>query len=77
MKDQELANKIIIIGGVLILGPIIIRPCVNAMIGIYNVIAGAIVRAKYDKKIKKGIKDGSIVNIDGVFYEVVEPIEEA
>jgi hypothetical protein len=77
MKDQELANTIIITLGVLIIAPIIIGAVVNIGIGIYNGIAGTIVRAKYNKKIKQGIKDGSIVEIEGVYYEVVNTVEEA
>ncbi len=77
MKDQELANQIIITIGVLILAPIIIGAVANIGIGIYNGVAGTIVRVKYNKKIKKGIKDGSIVEVDGVYYEVVETVEEA
>ena len=77
MKDQELANQIIITIGVLILAPIIIGAVANIGIGIYNGVAGTIVRVKYNKKIKKGIKDGSIVEVDGIYYEVVESVKEA
>jgi hypothetical protein len=77
MKDQELANQIIITIGVLILAPIIIGAVANIGIGIYNGVAGTINRVAYNKKIKKGIKDGSIVEVDGVYYEVVETVEEA
>jgi hypothetical protein len=77
MKDQELANQIIITIGVLIIAPIIIGAVVNIGIGIYNGVAGTINRVAYNKKIKKGIKDGSIVEVDGVYYEVVDTVEEA
>jgi hypothetical protein len=40
--------------------------------GIYN----GIEKVKFNKKIKKGLKDGSIVKIDGNYYEVL-PAEEA
>jgi hypothetical protein len=31
----------------------------------------------FNRKIKKGLKDGSIVEINGEFYEVEKTIEEA
>lgn len=38
----------------------------NSVVGISNLVQ----KAKYNKKIKDGLKDGSIVEIDGQYYEI-------
>ena len=38
----------------------------RAATGIYNVVE----KVTHDRRIKKGLKDGSIVEIDGEYYEV-------
>lgn len=61
-------NKIVKMAAILIIAPIVI----GAVVGIINLgIMGVngIKTANYNRKIKKGLKDGSIVEIDGKYYE--------
>lgn len=77
MKDE----KIITIAAVTIIGVILVPIVVNAgmtLIGTTCVGVGNLInRTKFNKKIKQGLKDGSIVEIDGQYYEVQETVEEA
>ena len=76
-------DKIVRIAGAIFLGfvvvPAVVGTAINlgtkATVGIYN----GIQKVKFNKKIKKGLEDGSIVEIDGKYYEVevTEPVEEA
>lgn len=57
----------------------VVAPVAFAVIGgTCNTIANAVDRVKSKRKIKKGLKDGSITEIDGEYYEVmIEDVEEA
>jgi len=69
-------NELITLAAIIILVPVV----VSAGIGIINLgINGVnkIRQMKHYNKIKKGLKDGSIVEIDGQYYEVQETVEEA
>jgi hypothetical protein len=78
MKDDEMI-KLAAAGFIaLVVAPVVIGGVINivstAAVGIGNCIN----TAKYNRKIKKGLKDGSIVEINGQYYEVVvEDVEEA
>ena len=39
-------------------------------------ISNIVVKKKFDKKIKDGLKNGSIVEINGKYYDVVNIVEE-
>lgn len=77
MKDE----KIITIAAVTIIGVILVPIVINAgmtLIGTTCAGVGNLInRTKFNKKIKQGLKDGSIVEIDGQYYEVQEAVEEA
>ena len=75
-------DKLVRTAAIVIIGVIAVPIMVNASItlgtavyaGVYNTIA----KIKFNNKIKKGLKDGSIVEIDGKFYEVEkQTVEEA
>jgi len=54
-----------------VVATILVAPIVLGAVG--TTINGAASLAKkisYNRKIKKGLKDGSIVSIDGVYYDV-------
>lgn len=71
-------NELITLAAIIILVPVVI----SAGIGIINLgINGVnkIRQMKHYNKIKKGLKEGSIVEIDGQYYEIqnTEEVEEA
>ena len=71
-------NELITLAAIIILVPVV----VSAGIGIINLgINGVnkIRQMKHYNKIKKGLKEGSIVEIDGQYYEIqnTEEVEEA
>lgn len=66
MDDNKIV-KIAAYGFVaLVVAPIVI----NGGIAVINLGIAGINKIAYDRKIKKGLKDGSIVEIDGQYYEV-------
>lgn len=77
MKDEDII-KIAAIGFIgLVVAPVVIGSVINlgslAAAGVVN----GINKVKFNTKIKKGLKDGSIIEIDGKFYEIdVENIVE-
>lgn len=75
MKDDKLVDTMIIAVGVVILAPIVIGAVTNVVCYTYVGAANIINRVKFNRKIKKGLKDGSIIEIDGKYYEV--EVEEA
>jgi len=75
-------NELITLAAIIILVPVVVCARISAGIGIINLgINGVnkIRQMKYYNKIKKGLKEGSIVEIDGEYYKVQEAknIEEA
>jgi hypothetical protein len=78
MNDDKLIRTAASIFISMIVGPMIIRgACV--LIEIPIVVGGNLIRRiKYNNEIKKGLKEGSIVCIDGLYYDViVEDVEKA
>lgn len=71
-------NKIINLAGRIVVSTFIVGTLVPLAIkagcGIYNLVQ----KAKYNRHIKKGLEDGSVVEIDGVYYDVVieDQVEE-
>ena len=55
---------------------VVIPSVLNAGTNVLTATVNGISKIKYNHKIKKGLKDGSIVEIDGRYYEV-QDIEEA
>lgn len=74
-------NKIIKIAAAgfigLVVAPAVINAGINLTVHSANAITNLIQKQKYKKRIKQGLKDGSIVEIDGQYYEVKEEVEEA
>lgn len=63
---------------VLVAGPVILNGVAAMAELTFTGVSNGINKMMYNRKIKKGLKDGSIVEIDGRYYEVVmETVEEA
>lgn len=77
MKNDELLK----LGAVTVVGVILVPIVVNTGISVINVTTSFVQylgnKHAYNKKIKKGLKDGSIVLIDGKYYEIEKTVEEA
>ena len=73
MKDNTML-KIIVIGfGVFVALPM----AVGGALKLTAVAIDGISKVAYKAKIKKGLKDGSIIEVDGQYYEVnVEDVEK-
>lgn len=67
-------NKIVKIAAVgflaLVVAPVVIGGSINVMGAAANKIINVNNKMKYNRKIKKGLKDGSIVEINGEYFEV-------
>jgi hypothetical protein len=63
-------NKIIKIAAYGFVGMIVAPIIVSVTFGTIGLVARGIDKIKYNNKIKKGLKDGSIVEIDGKYYKV-------
>jgi hypothetical protein len=74
-NDKEL-KTLLTIAGIVIVAPIIWNAAVTIGCFGYAGIANTVNKVKFNKKMKKGLKDGSIMVIDGEYYEV-QPEEEA
>ncbi len=72
MNDNIRKVAVVVIAGA-ILVPIawnyIMCPIVN---GIGVLIINSVNKAKFNSKIKKGLKDGSIILNNGEYYEIIE-----
>lgn len=55
----------------IVVAPIIVDGAIRVISNGYCYTANKVNTIKYNKKIKQGLKDGSIVEIDGKYYEVV------
>lgn len=66
MKKEDIIGAAIVLIGSVVLVKITIGLVITARMGISN-LANKVI---FDRKIKKGLKDGSIVEIDGKYYEV-------
>ena len=67
-------NKVVKVAAYVIIGTIVAPIVINAAVlvanGIYCGIGNGINKIKFNRKIKKGLEDGSIIELDGEFYEV-------
>lgn len=77
MKDEELLTVAVSV----IVGIILIPKIINGgiMLGslAYCGVGNSINKVKFNKRMKRGLKDGSIIEVDGHYYEVdLETIEE-
>ena len=75
-------NKIIKVAAVgfigLVVAPVVINAGIKLSVYSATCISNLVEKIKHDKKIREGLKDGSIVEIDGQYYEVKkEDVEEA
>ena len=66
MKD----NKIIKVAAISFIGLVAVPAVIGATIKLGCIVANGINHLAYKMKIKKGLKEGSIIEIDGQYYEV-------
>ena len=69
MDKKTLRLVAIVVVGVLV-SPIVWDAVVTTGSVVYCGIANGINKIRFNKKIKKGLKDGSIIEIDGEYFEV-------
>jgi len=76
MKDDEII-RIAAIGFIaIVVAPVVIGATLKVIGGTAVGISNMINKVKFNAQIKKGLKDRSIIEVDGKYYEV-ENIEEA
>ena len=63
-------NKIVKIAAYGFVGLVVAPIIINGGIAVINLGIAGINKISYNRKIKKGLEDGSIVEIDGKYYEV-------
>ena len=66
MEDNKI-NKVAAIG---FIGLVVVPAVIGATIRLGCIVADGINHLVYKMKIKKGLKEGSIIEIDGQYYEV-------
>ena len=71
-------DKIVKLAATIIVGSVLVPIVWNVGVLTVGGIAKIVTKANFNRKMKKGIKEGSIVEIDGQFYEIkVEDAERA
>lgn len=63
-------NKIVKIAAYGFVGLVVAPIVINGVISVINLTSTGINTLLYNRKIKKGLKDGSIVEVNGQYYEV-------
>ena len=63
-------NKIIKVAAISFIGLVAVPAVIGATIKLGCIVANGINHLAYKMKIKKGLKEGSIIEIDGQYYEV-------
>ena len=79
MKDEQIIKLAAVGFLALVIAPMVIGGAINVIGAAATGIGNVVNTVKFNSKIKKGLKDGSIIEIDGKYYEVekVENVEEA
>lgn len=78
MDNEKLVKTVVTAAGLIIVVPIVVRGLVFVGAVGYAGVKGIVDQVKFNKKMKQGLKDGSIVKIDGKYYEVeIQNVEEA
>ena len=74
-------NKVVKVAAITVIGLVLVPFVVNTSISIVGAVAAHVEylgnRHAYNKRIKKGLKDGSIILIDGQYYEIETNVEKA
>lgn len=70
MKDRDTKGLVIEIVIGLMVAPMIIRGTIELAGAIGGGIEKAVRNSKFQKEMKKGIKEGRIIKIDGKFYGI-------
>lgn len=72
-------NKIVKVAAGCFIGMVVVPAVVTLGVNVIGRTAVGIVnavnKAKYNKELKKGLEDGSIVELDGQYYEIVDAEE--
>jgi hypothetical protein len=77
-EDRDMFSIILWIVGCILIVPVLVQGIVFAISCVYGSIANLYNKIEFRNRMKKGIKDGTIVQVDGQFYEVTftEPKDE-
>lgn len=65
-KEEIIGNALIVVGGVLCIKYVVI-PLINFTCAGIEALQ---IQRQFNKKMKQGLRDGSIIKIDGQYYEV-------
>lgn len=77
MNDEKII-KLAAVGFLgLVVAPMVIGGAITVIGAAATGIGNLVNTIKFNKKIKKGLKEGSITEIDGKYYEVEQTVEEA
>lgn len=69
-------DKVIKVAAWIIIGSIVVPVIIGGATALISATVNGVNKARFKKKMKDGIKEGKIVEIDGKYYEV-ETNEEA
>lgn len=77
-KDLDVVDIILLVIGCILIVPVLVQLVIFGVSCIYGSIANLYNRIEFRNRMKKGLKDGTIVQVDGQFYEVTfkEPTDE-
>lgn len=70
-------DRIVKIAACVIVGSVVVPIVIGAAALTGTAIINGLNKARFKKRIKQGLKDGSIVEIDGQYYDVETTVEEA
>lgn len=70
-------DRIVKIAAWVIVGSVVVPIVIGAAALTGTAIINGLNKARFKKRIKQGLKDGSIVEIDGQYYDVEKTVEEA
>ena len=76
MKDNKVVELAALIFIAVFVLPVVIGGAITIINVTYAGIANTVNKVKFNKKMEKGLKDGSIIKIDKDYYEVGN-VEEA
>lgn len=67
--DEKLTRTVVTVAGLIIVVPIVVRGLVFVGAVGYAGVKGVVDQVKFNKMIKKGLKDGSVVDYKGHYYK--------
>ena len=77
MDDNKIVKVAVIGVAAVVLVPVVWNAAIGVVFGTVGLVGNGINKVLFNKKIKKGLKDGSIVEINGSYYEVEVKLGES